>query len=128
MDDCLADRRAGRHRTEGGCASTVFLLTLQTYDPTETRVLVTSAPVTRTGLLSLLTLGVKADLTISGGLHCEWSPSTAIADHSVRYPASLNDFAVSGDFDAYRQKLVQARDSFIGVYDVVKERVEGVLK
>lgn len=44
---------------------------MQTYDPTETRVLVTSAPVTRTGLLSLLTLGVKADLTISGGLHCE---------------------------------------------------------
>ncbi|GMK54175.1 hypothetical protein CspeluHIS016_0107610 [Cutaneotrichosporon spelunceum] len=84
------------------------------YDPTETRMLVTSAPVTRTGLLSLLTLGVKADLTISGGLH-------------FRYPASLNDFAVSGDFDAYRHKLVLARDSFLGVYDVVKDRVEGVL-
>lgn len=37
--------------------------------------LVTSAPVTRTGLLSLLTLGVKADLTISGGLHCGCHPS-----------------------------------------------------
>jgi hypothetical protein len=54
----------------------ILLLTLQNYDPTETRVLVTSAPVTRTGLLSLLTLGVKADLTISGGLHCEL-PSSA---------------------------------------------------
>ncbi|BEJ16961.1 hypothetical protein CspHIS471_0603620 [Cutaneotrichosporon sp. HIS471] len=84
------------------------------YDPTETRMLVTSAPVTRTGLLSLLTLGVKADLTISGGLH-------------FRYPASLNDFAVSGDFEAYRHKLVLARDSFLGVFDVVKDRVEGVL-
>lgn len=40
------------------------------YDSTETRMLVTSAPVTRTGLLSLLSLAVKADLTISGGLHC----------------------------------------------------------
>ncbi|BEI86125.1 hypothetical protein CcaverHIS002_0604120 [Cutaneotrichosporon cavernicola] len=79
-----------------------------------TRMLVTSAPVTRTGLLSLLTLGVKADLTISGGLH-------------FRYPASLNDFAVSGDFEAYRHKLVLARDSFLGVFDVVKDRVEGVL-
>jgi hypothetical protein len=41
------------------------------YDPTETRLLVTSAPISRTGLLSLLGLSLKADLTISGGLHCE---------------------------------------------------------
>ncbi|KLT44995.1 hypothetical protein CC85DRAFT_282909 [Cutaneotrichosporon oleaginosum] len=84
------------------------------YDATETRMLVTSAPVTRTGLLSLLTLGVKADLTTSGGLH-------------FRYPASLNDFAVSGDFDTYRRKLISARDGFLGVYDVVKDRVDSVL-
>jgi len=47
---------------------------------------------------------------------------------AVRYPASFNDFAVSGDFEAYRQKLIAARDSFQGVYDVVKDRVEGSLK
>ncbi|TXT10673.1 hypothetical protein VHUM_02178 [Vanrija humicola] len=84
------------------------------YDQTETRLLITSAPVSRTGLLSLLALAIRADLTISGGLH-------------FRYPASLNDFAVYGDFDSYRHKLVQARDSFISVYDVVKDRVEGSL-
>ncbi|KAL1408895.1 hypothetical protein Q8F55_005709 [Vanrija albida] len=84
------------------------------YDQTETRLLITSAPVSRTGLLSLLALAIKADLTISGGLH-------------FRYPASLNDFAVYGDFDSYRHKLVQARSSFFSVYDVVKDRVEGSL-
>lgn len=49
-------------------------------------------------------------------------------DPSVRYAASLNDYAIYGDFDSYRHKLVQARDSFVGVYDVVKDRVEGSLK
>lgn len=47
---------------------------------------------------------------------------------TVRYPASFNDFAVSGDFESYRAKLVAARDSFQGVYEVVKDRVEGSLK
>lgn len=39
----------------------------------------------------------------------------------------MNDFAVHGDFDSYRAKLAAARDSFLGVYDVVKERVEASL-
>lgn len=47
---------------------------------------------------------------------------------SVRYPASFNDFAISGDFETYRLKLVAARDSFQALYDLVKERVEGNLK
>lgn len=102
---------------------------MQLYDQTETRLLITSAPVSRTGLLSLLALAIKADLTISGGLHCECFRGRWIAaDRAVRYPASLNDFAVYGDFDSYRHKLVQARDSFVSVYDVVKDRVEGSLK
>lgn len=40
----------------------------------------------------------------------------------------MNDFAVYGDFESYRQKLVAARDSFVGVYDVVKDRVESILR
>lgn len=49
-------------------------------------------------------------------------------DHSVRYPASLNDYAIYGDFESFRQKLILARDNFVGVYDVVKDRVDGSLK
>lgn len=104
-------QRVGRMQK---CGGTNAKRNLQVYDPTETRVLITSAPISRFGLLSLLALAVKADLTISCGLH-------------FRYPASLNDFAVHGDFESYRTKLVAARDSFIGVYDVVKDRVESSL-
>ncbi|KAK4686482.1 hypothetical protein P7C73_g3646, partial [Tremellales sp. Uapishka_1] len=81
------------------------------YDSTETRLLVTTAPVSRHGILSQLGHAIKADLTISGGLH-------------FRYPASFNEFAIDGDFEIYRQKLTASRDSFVGVYEVVKDRVD----
>ncbi|EJT48704.1 hypothetical protein A1Q1_02249 [Trichosporon asahii var. asahii CBS 2479] len=42
----------------------------------------------------------------------------AVAMHKLfRYPASLNDYAIYGDFDSYRQKLVLARDNFVSVGD-----------
>jgi hypothetical protein len=46
----------------------------------------------------------------------------------VRYPASFNDFAIDGDFEAYRQKLIQARDAFFGVYETVKDRVDASMR
>jgi hypothetical protein len=49
-----------------------------------------------------------------------WSP--------VRYPASFNDFAVHCDFEAYRQRLITARDTFAGVYEQVKDKVESALR
>jgi hypothetical protein len=45
----------------------------QVFDPTETRLFITSAPIGRTGILSLLSGALQADLMISGGLHCEHS-------------------------------------------------------
>ena len=42
----------------------------QVYDSSETRLLVSSAPISRNGILSHLSNALKADLTISGGLHC----------------------------------------------------------
>lgn len=47
---------------------------------------------------------------------------------TVRYPASFNEFSVHGDFEAYRLKLSQARESFVGVYQSVKDKVDSSLK
>ncbi|KAI9634308.1 uncharacterized protein MKK02DRAFT_34810 [Dioszegia hungarica] len=84
------------------------------YDSTETRLFISSAPISRNGLLSQLSAALKADLTISGGLH-------------FRYPASFNEFSVHGDFEAYRHKLTQARETFVGVYQSVKDKVDASL-
>lgn len=50
------------------------------------------------------------------------------ADPQVRYPASFNDFSVHSDFEAYRQKLAQSRDVYMGIYSSVKEKVEPSLR
>ncbi|WVR03153.1 hypothetical protein IAU60_000143 [Kwoniella sp. DSM 27419] len=84
------------------------------YDPQETRLFVTSAPTSRTGLLSLIANALKADLTISGGLH-------------FRYPVSFNEFSIHHDFDSYRQTLVTAANTFGSVYDTVKDKVDSIL-
>jgi hypothetical protein len=46
----------------------------------------------------------------------------------VRYPASYNEYSVHPDFDAYRSKLVQARENFEGVYNSVKEKVDSSMR
>ena len=106
------------------------LIASQVYDPTETRLLVTSAPVSRNGMLSLLANALKADLTISGGLHCELlnAGRTSSSSTPVRYPVSFNEFSCHADFDEYRQKLEHARDNFVGVYTTVKERIDSNMK
>ena len=43
----------------------------QTFDPTEIRLMVTSAPISRHGILTQIAMATRADFTISGGLHCE---------------------------------------------------------
>lgn len=42
------------------------------YDATETRILIATAPVSRNGLLYQLAVALRADLTISGGIHCAY--------------------------------------------------------
>ncbi|RXK34965.1 hypothetical protein M231_07779 [Tremella mesenterica] len=84
------------------------------FDSTETRLLICSAPVSRHGILAQLASVIKADLTISGGLH-------------FRYPASFNDYSIHGDFDLYQNKFISARDTFSSVYSTVKDRIESSL-
>ncbi|KAI3491686.1 hypothetical protein L1887_43998 [Cichorium endivia] len=71
----------------------------KTFDPTETRVLITHASPGREGLLAQLALALKADLTISAGLH-------------FRYGVSYNEFSVQHDAENYRNKLQHAKHAF----------------
>lgn len=80
------------------------------YDPTETRVFVTHASPSREGLLIQLASALKADLTISAGLH-------------FRYGSSYNEFSVSPSQSHYYQKLVGSRTNFDDVWETVESDV-----
>jgi hypothetical protein len=84
------------------------------YDQTETRLLVTHASPGREGIMSQLALVLKADLTISAGLH-------------FRYASSYNEFSVQGDFDGFRKKLLDGKDGFDKVWESVKNQVDAVI-
>ncbi|PWN38290.1 uncharacterized protein FA14DRAFT_119503, partial [Meira miltonrushii] len=84
------------------------------YDPSETRLLVTHASPGREGLLMQLALALKADLTISAGLH-------------FRYGASYNEFSVQSDPEQFRRKLLQSKSAFGEVWDSVRAQVEEVV-
>jgi hypothetical protein len=84
------------------------------FDPTETRLLVTHASPGRDGVIAQLGLVLKADLTISAGLH-------------FRYACSYNEFSVQGDFEGFRHKLAVGKDGFDKVWDSVKAQVEAVI-
>ncbi|ORX34900.1 hypothetical protein BD324DRAFT_633119 [Kockovaella imperatae] len=81
------------------------------FDPSETRILIASAPVTRNGLLTLIANTLRVDITISGGLH-------------FRYPVSLNQYSIHTDHEEYKRRLASARDSFQAVYNQVKGSIE----
>ncbi|KAH8115766.1 hypothetical protein DFH11DRAFT_1587009 [Phellopilus nigrolimitatus] len=84
------------------------------YDPTETRLLVTHASPGREGIIAQLALILKADLTISAGLH-------------FRYTSSWNEFSVQGDFEGFRHKIMSGKDSFDKIWESVKPQVEAVV-
>ena len=84
------------------------------YDATETRLLVTHASPGREGIIAQLALVLKADLTISAGLH-------------FRYASSYNEFSVQGDFDGFRHKLSNGKEGFDKVWDSVKTQVDAVI-
>ncbi|KAF2858674.1 hypothetical protein K470DRAFT_265890 [Piedraia hortae CBS 480.64] len=81
------------------------------YDPTETRVFITHASPAREGLLNQLSVALKADFSISAGLH-------------FRYGSSYNEFSVNPSLDYYRGKLAQSKSQFNDVWETVKNEVE----
>lgn len=84
------------------------------FDPTETRVLVSHTSPGREGIIAQLALVLKADLTISAGLH-------------FRYASSYNEFSVQTDFDGFRRKLAVGKEGFDKVWDTVKAQVDAVV-
>ncbi|CCF48788.1 uncharacterized protein UHO2_06667 [Ustilago hordei] len=86
----------------------------KTFDPSETRLLITHASPGREGLLAQLALALKADLTLSAGLH-------------FRYGVSYNEFSVQHDAENYRNKLQHAKQAFGEIWDTVKSQVDAVI-
>ncbi|MBE7180924.1 MAG: DUF2433 domain-containing protein, partial [Terriglobus roseus] len=116
----LFDNGEGRTTIAGG-QGTMWTTLLQmgelvdtanrVYDPTETRLFVTHASPAREGLLNQLTVTLKADFSISAGLH-------------FRYGSSYNEFSVNPSLDHYRGKLAASKASFNDVWETVKSEVE----
>ncbi|KAM6495516.1 Ser/Thr protein phosphatase [Amanita muscaria] len=84
------------------------------FDSTETRLLITHASPGREGIIAQLALVLKADLTVSAGLH-------------FRYATSYNEFSVQGDFEGFRHKLAVGKETFDKVWGSVKSQVETVI-
>ena len=116
----LFDNGEGRTTIAGG-QGTMWTTLLQmgelvdtanrVYDPTETRVFVTHASPAREGLLNQLSVHLKADFSVSAGLH-------------FRYGSSYNEFSVNPTLDHYRGKLAASKASFNDVWETVKSEVE----
>ena len=116
----LFDNGEGRTTIAGG-QGTMWTTLLQmgelvdtanrVYDPTETRVFITHASPAREGLLNQLSVTLKADFSLSAGLH-------------FRYGSSYNEFSVNPTLDHYRGKLAASKASFNDVWETVKSEVE----
>ena len=116
----LFDNGEGRTTIAGG-QGTMWTTLLQmgelvdtanrVYEPTETRVFVTHASPAREGLLNQLSVTLKADFSVSAGLH-------------FRYGSSYNEFSVNPTLDHYRGKLAASKASFNDVWETVKTEVE----
>lgn len=115
----LFDNGEGRTTIPGG-QGTMWTTLLQmgelvdtanrVYDPAETRIFVTHASPAREGLLNQLSVTLKADFSISAGLH-------------FRYGSSYNEFSVNPTLDHYRGKLASSKASFNDVWETVKGEV-----
>ncbi|KAG0313024.1 hypothetical protein BGZ99_009142 [Dissophora globulifera] len=80
------------------------------FDATETRILISHASPGREGLVAQLALVLKADFTVSAGLH-------------FRYGISYNEFGVQGDQEQYRNKLVNSQKNILDMWEGIKTQV-----
>ncbi|EMR70497.1 putative ser thr protein phosphatase family protein [Eutypa lata UCREL1] len=120
----LFDNGEGRTTIAGG-QGTMWTTLLQmgelvdtanrVYDPTETRIFITHASPAREGILNQLSVNLKADFSISAGLH-------------FRYGSSYNEFSVNPTLDHYRGKLAASKASFNDVWETVKGEVEPAIQ
>lgn len=76
--------------------------------------LITHASPGREGILAQLALALKADLTISAGLH-------------FRYGVSYNEFSVQHDAENFRNKLLNSKAAFVDIWGAVENQVRSVI-
>lgn len=120
----LFDNGEGRTTIAGG-QGTMWTTLLQmgelvdtanrVYDPTETRLFITHASPAREGILNQLSVTLKADFSVSAGLH-------------FRYGSSYNEFSVNPTLDHYRGKLAASKASFNDVWETVKSEVQPAIQ
>ena len=120
----LFDNGEGRTTIAGG-QGTMWTTLLQmgelvdtanrVYDPTETRIFITHASPAREGILNQLSVTLKADFSVSAGLH-------------FRYGSSYNEFSVNPTLDHYRGKLAASKASFNDVWETVKSEVQPAIQ
>ena len=84
------------------------------FSASEVRVLMTHHSPGREGILTQLAHTVKADFTISAGLH-------------FRYGSSYNDYSVGGSTAHVNAKLAAARANMLAIYEVVKPELTQLL-
>lgn len=80
------------------------------FSPQEVRLFVCHPCPSREGLLAQLALSLRADFTVSSGLH-------------FIYGSSFNEFSTGPTFDYFRGKLAAARAAFMDVWDTVRDQV-----
>ena len=119
----LFDNGEGRGTIAGG-GGTMWCTALQMgelletgmscWDRSEVRFFVSNSSVGREGLLAQLALALRADFTISAGLH-------------FRYSSSYNDFSVFPNLSHFRAKLAASKRAFEDVWMTVKSEVESLI-
>ena len=82
----------------------------KSFDPSEIHVFVSHPAPSREGLLAQLALALRADFTISSGLH-------------FIYGSSFNEFSVLPSFDHYKGILAASRAQFMEVWNAVKTQL-----
>lgn len=80
------------------------------FDPAEIRVFVSHAAPAKEGLLAQLALSLRADFTVSSGLH-------------FIYGSSFNEFSVLPSLDHYKGILAASRAQFMQVWSAVKTQL-----
>lgn len=80
------------------------------FDPAEIRIFVSHSCPSKEGLLAQLAHSLRADFTISSGLH-------------FIYGSSFNEFTTEPTFEHYCAKLAAARAQFMDIWDSVKAQI-----
>lgn len=88
----------------------LLLTARKNFDASEIRIFVCHPPVAREGLLAQLAVSLRADYTVSSGLH-------------FIYGSSFNEFSVLPSVDHYRGILAAARKQFLVVWNAVKSQL-----